>query len=171
MSTYLFDLILIGMSVYVLVSAILGRGRLFQLDNLKEGMEEKFYSGARKLYLGLGTAMLINSIFSLLLTELYTYDDAYQLTVPLYDLGKWSFLTPGLIKTITYIALAAMIGLLIWLGVFMSKVTDRNAPPKKNGSSTSRNPRAKKEIVKLPSHAFDFDSFEDEAPAGEENKA
>ena len=90
MSTYLFDLILIGMSVYVLVSAILGRGRLFQLDNLKEGMEEKFYSGARKFYLGLGT---------------------------------------------------------------------------------SRNPGAKKEIVKLPSHAFDFDSFEDEAPAGEENKA
>ena len=157
--TYLFDLILIAMSIYVLISGIRGKGRLFQIDNLKEGKEEEFLKKARKLYIALGIAMVINSGFSLLLTELYTYDDNYLLTVPLYDLGDWAFLTPGLIKGISYVALAAMIGLLVLLGVFMSKMTDRNAPPKKRENGAPRN--GTKAPVSFPTSAFEFDAAEE----------
>lgn len=162
MTTSLFDLILIGMSVYVLYNGIVGKGRLYEIDNLKEGKEELFYSVSRKLYLGLGIMMLINSVSSLLLTELYTYDEAYQLTVSLYDLGKWSFLTPNLLRTVSYVALGFLLVLLVAIGVFMSKVTDRNAPPKKKSSGAKKNRGDRREVVKLPSHAFDFEPQQEE---------
>lgn len=160
--TYLFDLILIGMSIFVFVSGILGRGKLFEIDNVKEGREEDFQKGARKIYIVLGLAMLVNSVFSLLLTELYTYDENFQLTVPLYDLGEWAFLTPKLIKGISYGALGIMLVLLVILGVFMSKVTDRNAPPKKKTTTASRS--SKNKPVVFPTSAFDFS----EEPAAEQ---
>ena len=155
--TYLFDLLLIIMSFYVLISGIRGKGKLYQVDIVKEGKEELFYKTVRKIYIALGIAMVINSLSSLLLTELYTYDDAYQLTVPLYDLGDWAFLTPKLIKGISMAALIVMIALLVVLGIFMSKVTDRNAPPKKK-EGAPRN--GTKEPVFFPSSAFEFEAEE-----------
>lgn len=168
--TYLFDLLLIAMSGYVFISGIIGKGKLFDIDNIKEGKEEVFHKTARKLYTVLGIAMLVNSISSLALTELYTYDENYQLTVPLYDLGDWAFLTPGLIKGISYAALAIMIGLLVVLGIFMSKVTDRNAPSKKKEGNSSRT-SGKREKVVFPSSAFDFTSDEFAEDAVQEPKA
>ncbi len=49
-----------------LYAGIVGKGRLFSLENIKEGMEKEYISMSRKFYILLGVFMLINSGASLL---------------------------------------------------------------------------------------------------------
>ena len=57
-SISLFDIIIAGMGLYLLYSPIVGKGKLFQNEFVKEGMEEKHKKTVRITSLGIGILML-----------------------------------------------------------------------------------------------------------------
>lgn len=168
--TSLFDLLLLAMGAYVLIAGITGRGRLYAADNIKEGMEEKFRKTMRKVYLGLGIVMVLNGVVSLLMNLLYTtrvVQEATETTaavteiIPQFELGFWSFLTPGLLTALVYVCMGLIVALIVLMIVMLRKFTDRNAP---RGASP-QNDRQAGHI--LPVDAFEFDEPEETASAQE----
>ena len=158
----MFDWLLLAVSVYVLYSGIVGKGKLYSVENIKEGMEEDFRKLSRKIYIYLGIAMVINSAASLLRNTFYIY----QATTPATEtakavykwkliegksLGAFSFLTAQVFDIVSYVALALTLGLIVLLVVKMRKYIDKDAQAKasqnaKKGPSSS-----------MPSSAFNFD--------------
>lgn len=170
----LYYVILLGMGVYVLIAGITGKGRLYAVDNVKEGMEEKFQKTMRAIYLALGISMTLNGVVSALMEILYTTqvvqeatDSTPQVTeiVARYDLGFFSFLTPMVLTILTYVCMAVVIGLIVLMIVKLRKMTDRNA---RRSSSNGQPDRQAGHI--LPVDAFDFDEPSDDvhdAPEGD----
>jgi len=161
----LFDILLLAISAYVLYAGITGKGRLYNVENIKEGMEEEFKSMTRKLYIVLGSIMIVNSGASLLRGALYSYEEvsaATDTTAAVYewiakkDLGSFAFLTPKVLGIISYVALGVTMALIVLLIVKMRKYTDKEAAAKKkaaaSGAACSRNGGCV-----LPKSAFEFD--------------
>jgi hypothetical protein len=46
----MFDWLLLAVSFYVLYSGVVGKGKLYSVENIKEGMEEEFKALSRKIY-------------------------------------------------------------------------------------------------------------------------
>ena len=162
----MFDWLLLAVSVYVLYSGIVGKGKLYSVENIKEGMEEEFKQLSRKIYIFLGIAMVINSAASLLRNSFYAYKEITPATetakavynwVALKDLGAFSFLTPVAFDIISYIALAMTMGLIVFLVVKMRKYIDKNAQTKAKQSTASRGGSS------MPTSAFDFDEEDKKA--------
>lgn len=165
----MFDWLLLAISAYVLYAGITGKGRLYSVENIKEGMEEEFKQFSRKIYILLGIAMVINSGASLLRNAVYAYQEvtpATDTTAAVYewvatkDLGVFSFLTPTAFNIISYVALAITLGLIVMLVVVMRKYVDKDAQAKKAAASGAAQ---KKASSSMPSSAFDFDD-EDKTP-------
>jgi len=163
----LFDMLLLAISVYVLYAGITGKGRLYNVDNIKKGMEEAFKSLTRKLYIALGIAMIINSGASLLRGVFYSYEEVTAATdstsavydwVAQKDLGAFSFLKPKVFSIISYVALGITLALIVLLIVKMRKFTDKEAAAKKSESGSACN--ARKGGCVLPSSAFEFDDLD-----------
>ena len=78
---FMFPILLVACAAYILYSAVRGKGRLFQADNLKEKFQEKYVKVLRTIYFVLGFIMLLNSVASLsnaLLFEMrYYFTAAY----------------------------------------------------------------------------------------------
>ena len=155
----MFDWLLLAVSFYVLYAGIVGKGKLYSVENIKEGMEEEFKALSRKIYIFLGIAMVINSAASLLRNTFYAYQEVTPATetakavydwVSLKDLGAFSFLTPTVFDIISYVALALTLGLIVLLVVKMRKYVDKNAQAKSGQS-------AAKSASSMPSSAFNFD--------------
>ncbi len=172
-TTSLFDLLLLAISVYVLYAGITGKGRLYAIENIKDGKEKEFKTLLRKLYVILGVFMIINSGASLVKSAFYTYQETVAATdttdavygwVQTKDLGAFSFLTVRAFDIISWVALALTLGLIVVLIVFMRKYTDKSkeAAKKSGGSSSAASPR--KGGCVLPSSAFEFD--DDDKTAG-----
>ena len=160
----MFDWLLLAISVYVLYAGIVGKGRLYSVENIKEGQEEAFKALSRKIYIFLGIAMVINSGASLLRSTFYTYQEVTPATgttsavydmVATRDLGAFSFLTPEVFNIISYVALALTMGLIVLLVVKMRKFVDKNAQAKKSAAAGPA-----KSGSSMPSSAFDFDEDE-----------
>ncbi len=158
-SLSMFDWLLLAISVYVLYAGIVGKGRLYSVENIKEGMEEEFKALSRKIYIFLGIAMVINSAASLLRNTFYAYQEVTPATetakavydwVSLKDLGAFSFLTPTVFDIISYVALAVTLGLIVLLVVKMRKYIDKEAQSKASQG-------AAKSASSMPSSAFNFD--------------
>lgn len=161
----MFDWLLLAISGYVLYAGITGKGRLYSVENIKEGMEEKFKQFSRKVYIFLGIAMIINSGASLLRGTFYAYQEvtaATDTTAAVYewvatkDLGIFSFLTPVAFNIISYVALAITLGLIVLLVVAMRKYVDKEAQAKKSAASSA----ARSNASSMPSSAFEFDDEE-----------
>ena len=159
-SLSMFDWLLLAISVYVLYAGIVGKGRLYSVENIKEGKEEEFKQLSRKIYIFLGIAMIINSGASLLRSTFYTYQEvtpAVGSTAAVYDLvatkdlGAFAFLKPTVLNVISYAALAITLGLIVLLVVKMRKYVDKNAQAKSKQSSSPRGGSS------MPSSAFNFD--------------
>ena len=156
----MFDWLLLAISFYVLYAGIVGKGRLYSVENIKEGMEEEFKSLSRRIYIFLGIAMVINSGASILRNMFFAYQEITPATdtvaavfgwVTIKDLGAFSFLTPSVFDIISYVALALTLGLIVLLVVKMRKYIDKTAQPKgKQGNATRAG-------SSMPSSAFDFD--------------
>ncbi len=155
----MFDWLLLAVSFYVLYAGIVGKGKLYSVENIKEGMEEEFKALSRKIYIFLGIAMVINSAASLLRNTFYAYQEITPATetakavydwVSLKDLGAFSFLTPVVFDVISYVALAVTLGLIVLLVVKMRKYVDKNAQAKASQG-------AAKSASSMPSSAFNFD--------------
>ena len=155
----MFDWLLLAVSFYVLYAGIVGKGKLYSVENIKEGMEEEFKALSRKIYIFLGIAMVINSAASLLRNTFYAYQEITPATetakavydwVSLKDLGAFSFLTPVVFDVISYAALAVTLGLIVLLVVKMRKYVDKNAQAKASQG-------AAKSASSMPSSAFNFD--------------
>ncbi len=157
----MFDWLLLAISVYVLYAGIVGKGRLYSVENIKEGKEEEFKKLSQKIYIFLGIAMVINSGASLLRSTFYTYQEVtpasgttaavYEL-MPAKDLGAFSFLTPTVFNVISYVALALTLGLIVLLVVKMRKFVDKDAQAKRSAAAG-----ATKSSSSMPSSAFNFD--------------
>jgi len=158
----MFDWLLLAVSFYVLYSGIVGKGKLYSVENIKEGKEEEFKAFSRKIYIFLGIAMVINSAASLLRNTFYTYKEVTPATdaakavydwvlVEGKDLGAFSFLTAPVFDIISYVALALTLGLIVLLIVKMRKYIDKNAQ-----ASASQNAK-KSGGSSMPSSAFNFD--------------
>ncbi len=163
----MFDWLLLAISVYVLYAGIVGKGRLYSVENIKEGQEEAFKALSRKIYIFLGIAMVINSGASLLRSTFYTYQEVTPATgttaavydmVATRDLGAFSFFTPEVFNIISYVALALTMGLIVLLVVKMRKFVDKNAQAKKSAAAGPA-----KSGSSMPSSAFNFDEDEKNA--------
>ena len=156
----MFDWLLLAISVYVLYAGIVGKGRLYSVENIKEGQEEAFKALSRKIYIFLGIAMVINSAASLLRNTFYAYQEitpaagtakAVYGWVMIKDLGAFSFLTAPVFDIISYVALAVTLGLIVFLVVKMRKYMDKNAQAKKAEAAKPAGGSS------MPSSAFNFD--------------
>ena len=160
-SLSMFDWLLLAISVYVLYAGIVGKGRLYSVENIKEGKEEEFKKLSQKIYIFLGIAMIINSGASLLRSTFYTYQEVTPATdsaaavydmVATKDLGAFAFLTPTVLNVISYAALAITLGLIVVLVVKMRKFVDKDAQAKRSAAAG-----ATKSSSSMPSSAFNFD--------------
>ena len=156
----LFDWMLLAISVYVLYAGIVGKGRLYTVENIKEGKEEEFKQFSRKIYIVLGIAMIINSGASVLRSQFYAYQEitpaagtvqAVYDWVTLKDLGAFSFMTPQAFDIVSYVALAITLGLIVWLVVKMRQYTDKEAQAKRAAEAKPASSSS------MPSSAFNFD--------------
>jgi hypothetical protein len=159
----LFDWLLLAISVYVLYSGIVGKGKLYSAENIKEGMQEAFKAFSRKVYIFLGITMIINSGASLMRSTFYTYHEITPATetakatgewVATQDLGVFSFLTSKVLDIISYCALAITLGLIVLLIVKMRKYIDKNTQAKKSDAAKPGGGSS------MPSSAFNFDDDE-----------
>ena len=156
----MFDWLLLAVSVYVLYSGIVGKGKLYSVENIKEGKQEEFKALSRKIYIFLGIAMVINSAASLLRNTFYAYQEitpaagtakAVYGWVMIKDLGAFSFLTAPVFDIISYVALALTLGLIVFLVVKMRKYVDKTAQSKASQGPAARSGSS------MPSSAFNFD--------------
>ena len=94
-------------------------------------MEEAFRKTMRKIYLALGIVMVLNSVFSLLMTQLYTTQlteatDTAAATVEyvpkVADMGFWSFLTPTVLLTLTYVCMGLIVALIVLMVIKAAQV-------------------------------------------------
>ena len=158
----MFDWLLLAVSVYVLYSGIVGKGKLYSVENIKEDLQEEFKALSRKIYIYLGIAMVINSAASLLRNTFYAYQEITPATetakavfgyklIEGKDLGAFSFLTAPVFDIISYVALALTLGLIVFLVVKMRKYVDKDAQAKSKQSAAPRGGSS------MPSSAFNFD--------------
>ena len=176
-STSLFDLMLLAISVYVLYAGITGKGRLYTIENIKDGKEAEFKAFIRKLYIVLGILMTVNSGASLLKGVFYTYQEtvaATDTTAAVYewvqtkDLGAFSFLSAMAFDIISWVALAFTLAIIVVLIVFMRKYTDKTkeTAKKSGGSSSSKAASCSRGGCVLPPSAFEFDDEDKAAGSG-----
>ncbi|HAX39945.1 MAG TPA: hypothetical protein DCY10_03560 [Clostridiales bacterium] len=159
----MFDWLLLAISFYVLYAGIVGKGRLYSVENIKEGMEEEFKALSRKIYIFLGIAMVINSGASILRNAFFAYQEITPATdtaaaefgwVAVKELGAFSFLTPMVFDIVSYVALALTLGLIVLLVVKMRKFIDKTAQTKAKQGSAARSTSS------MPTSAFNFDEDE-----------
>ena len=167
----MFDYILLAIGVYVLYSGISGKGRLYNIENLKEGMEEKFKSTMRKLYIGLGVVMSLNAGASLLKTGFYEMKEitaATETAKAVYawvlqdgkSLGVFSFLTPNVLDIITYVLLGLSMALIVLMIIAIRKLTNKPGTGGAQGQGKSgqgAGQQARQAGHTLPVSAFDFE--------------
>ena len=70
--TYLFPILLLAMSIYVLYGAITGKGKLFSMENIKEESKEKVHKLLRTIYFALAAVMLLMAIANFGQSVLYS---------------------------------------------------------------------------------------------------
>lgn len=155
----LFDYILIGLSLYVLVSAIVGKGRLFEVGKVKEGKEKEFKKKLRLLYILLGIAMLINSGISFAQQMFYQYNAELGAYETVRDPGFLAFLTPSLCRTLSIVFLAIVLGFVVLLIIVTKKYTIKGATTQGSSESSEQNSHAARQAGhSLPIDAFEFDA-------------
>ncbi|HWQ05952.1 MAG TPA: hypothetical protein VN453_01970 [Feifaniaceae bacterium] len=160
----LFDMMLLAIAVYVLYAGIVGKGRIYSLENIKEGMEAQYIAMSRKFYIALGISMLLNSGASLLrgvfyeqvvtaATETTAASSVWETKI---EMGQFSFMTPEVFNIISYVALGITLVLIVLLVILMRKYMDKDAAKKKAAASGAQrqNPNA------MPRSAFEFDDEE-----------
>lgn len=163
----LMDYLLLAIGAYVLINGIRGKGKLFAVENIKEGYEQKFKKTMRAIYLPLGIVMVINGAFSLFRTYLYEQVElqaATETAAAVYgwglkegrSLGSFTFLTPEFFNVLNYVFMGLVIAGVVVLVVVMRKMTDRNAPQK----ASSDDPEAQKRAERQAGHALPVSAFE-----------
>ena len=135
-SISLFDVLMLGIGVYVLIGGIRGKGRLYSTGNVKKGMEEKYQKTMRLIYTILGVLMTLNGAVSCLSSYFYSYGEITAATetteavfgwTQKHDLGSFDFLTPQVFSVLSLVFLAlCMTGIIVML-VVSKKMTVKGA--------------------------------------------
>lgn len=160
MGISIFDLFLFAIGVYVLVSGIRGKGRLFTTQNVKEGCEEKIMKGQKIYYIIVGIGMMLNGLSSLLISFLYdrTAGETAYIYTPKVELGSFSFLTPEFLSMMMFIFMLVSLVAIVGLIIFLRKMTNR---VKRGGASSATTADGKPAVQHiLPTSAFEFDEEE-----------
>ncbi len=175
----MFDYILLAMGVYVLVAGIRGKGRLYNMENIKEGMEEQFFQIMRKIYIILGAVMTLNGVFSVLRYIIYSYEEVIPATETMtagFDwvikegMESWSFLSIPLLNVMTYVCMGLSIAIIIAMIVVTRKMTDKDAAAKRAQANQNSQAASKQAGHTLPVSAFDFDEEETESGSEVDSK-
>ena len=83
--TYLFPLLLLAMGIYVLYGAIVGKGRLFAMENIKEEAKEKVHKMLRGLYFALAVVLFLTAAVNFTQSVLYSSPlNYYEVTQAYY---------------------------------------------------------------------------------------
>ena len=154
----LFDYLLIGLSLYVLVSAIVGKGRLYEVGKVKEGKEKEFKKVLRILYIVLGIFMLINSGISVVQRMFYQYNAETGVYDTIRDPGFLAFLTPQLCRILSFVFLGIVLGMVVLLIIVTRKYTIKGAAQGSESSQDSNSHAARQAGHSLPIDAFEFDA-------------
>ena len=96
--TYLFPILLAVMGIYVLYGAIVGKGRLFAMDNIKEEAKEKVHKTLRLLYFALAAVMLLMALSNFGQTVLYSQQVTYYEVTPAYSADFADIITDGTVE-------------------------------------------------------------------------
>ena len=159
----LFDFAMGLIGVYVLISGIVGKGRLFT-HHAKKGYEKKLKTLLRVCYIVLGVFLILNSGSALLKRFFYTAvekDGSYEWVLKEgMDLGAFSFLKPHVLDVINYVTTFFNLGS-IGVVVVMLRKWGASVAPVKN-----EDPRQQGHV--LPVSAFEFD---EEQPEGNKDKS
>ncbi|MDO4492482.1 MAG: hypothetical protein Q4C53_01195 [Clostridia bacterium] len=148
-----FSLIMLAMSVYVLIGGITGKGKLFAIENIKEGKEEQAKKTLRIIYAVTGLFMALNTAVGYLRDKMYGYSVEAQAFVrtdflPNVNIGyKVLNVTSLVMLVITMAGVVAMF-------VSVNKFVDKNAARQQQGKGSSGG-NAPGSI--FPKGAFDFD--------------
>ncbi len=70
--TYLFPILLLAMSIYVLYGAITGKGKLYSMENIKDESKDKVRKILRSVYFALGALILLMALTNFLQGVLYS---------------------------------------------------------------------------------------------------
>ena len=163
-----FNIIIAAGAAYLIISGIRGKGKLFEIQNAKEGCREKLVKWLRILYIIVGIAMLFNTLGSIVSTYAYEYVEtqaATETTQAVYelqqkaDLGSFSFLTYNVLRIVSLTAFGISIAALVAVFILFNKMTDRNAPKKaaNQGGKEQAQGYQTKTGEFMPASAFDFD--------------
>lgn len=167
----IFDLVMIGLALYVFIAGVRGKGKLYDTSNIKDGMEEKYVHTMRIFYLGLGLVMALNSTCSILMASLYTQGENGGF-VPARELGALSFLTPKVLAILSYVMFGLIVVGVILMITTMRKFIDKQKQTQQTGAPVN----GRQAGHTLPVDAFDFDETGDfvqvnEDPMSEEEAA
>lgn len=134
------DYLMIALALYVLVCAIIGKGKLFEVGRLKEGVDEvKFKKNLRLIYLILGIIMLLNSVSNFFKTQMLQ-------------------LSKSLPLILTIVFLVVIFGMLVLLIVFTRKYTVKGTSGPSFGTDSS--PEAEEHARRQAGHTLPIDAFE-----------
>lgn len=96
--TYLFPILLAAMGIYVLYSAIVGRGRLFAMENIKDELKEKAHKLMRLMYFALAAVMILMAIANFGQTVLFSQQVTYYEATDAYKTEFADIITDGKIE-------------------------------------------------------------------------
>ena len=96
--TYLFPILLAAIGLYVLYSAIVCKGRLFALENIKEEEQDRVRKLLRMLYFCLAAVMLLMAVFNFGQTVLYSRQVTYYEATPAYSSDFSDIITDGMVE-------------------------------------------------------------------------
>ena len=96
--TYLFPILLAAMGIYVLYSAIVGRGRLFAMENIKDELKEKAHKLMRLMYFALAAVMILMAIANFGQTVLFSQQVTYYEATDAYKTEFAEIITDGKIE-------------------------------------------------------------------------
>ena len=96
--TYLFPILLAGMGIYVLYSAIVGKGRLFAMENMKEETKEKAHKIMRTMYFALAAVMILMAVANFGQNVLFSQPLSYYEATDAYKTEFADIITDGKVE-------------------------------------------------------------------------
>lgn len=152
--TVILDVIIAALGVYLLVSGIRGKGKFYQVQQVKEENRAEYVKAAKKNFIIIGVALIVDGVMSALKEVLYESSaDGME------QVAKTSIQIPYTVFEITVLAVLAV---LIITVIRMNKLTKKYVVPNMgNGEGQTGSGKPQTNHV-LPVSAFEFDEEKEE---------
>lgn len=168
----LLNLLIIVLGVYVLFSAIRGKGRLMRTEGIKDEYKEKLPQLMRILYMIIGIAMIVNGAGAMLRSYIYEFpliSEATEEAAAVYSsvpvlvegMEEFAWLSYKALNVFSLVMMAISVTAVIVLFLLVRKMTDPNKrrEEQEKAAQTARGNsyNAAQSGHTLPVNAFSFD--------------